>query len=75
MDRRACQATVHGITRVRHDLGTKPPPPQFVRAKLTNLLNAAPYTCTFFFFFYLLSSAHSRVLSQMKLLKHYKQAK
>ena len=23
MDRRACQATVHGITRVRHDLGTK----------------------------------------------------
>ena len=50
MDRRACQATVHGITRVGHDLGTKPPPPQFVRAKLTNLLNAAPYTCTFFFF-------------------------
>ena len=74
MDRRACQATVHGITRVGHDLGTKPPPPQFVRAKLTNLLNAAPYTCTFFFF-NLLSSAHSRVLSQMKLLKHYKQAK
>ena len=75
MDRRACQPTVHGIARVGHDLATKPPPPQFVRVKLTNLLNAAPYTCTFFFFFYLLSSANSRVLSQMKLLKHYKQAK
>ena len=28
MDRGAWQATVHGITRVRHDLATKPPPPQ-----------------------------------------------
>ena len=72
MDRRACQPTVHGIARVGHDLATKQPPPQFVRVKLTNLLNTAPYTCTLF---YLLSSAHSRVLSQMKLLKHYKQAK
>ena len=27
MDRRAWQATVHGITRVAHDLATKPPPP------------------------------------------------
>ena len=26
MDRGACQATVHGVTRVRHDLATKPPP-------------------------------------------------
>ena len=27
MNRRAWQATVHGVTRVRHDLVTKPPPP------------------------------------------------
>ena len=27
MDRGAWQATVHGVTRVRHDLATKPPPP------------------------------------------------
>ena len=26
MDRGAWQATVHGITRVRHDIATKPPP-------------------------------------------------
>ena len=26
MDRGARQATVHGVTRVRHDLATKPPP-------------------------------------------------
>ena len=26
MDGRAWQATVHGVTRVRHDLATKPPP-------------------------------------------------
>ena len=25
MDRGAWQATVHGVTGVRHDLGTKPP--------------------------------------------------
>ena len=27
MDRRAWQATIHGVTRVRHDLVTKPSPP------------------------------------------------
>ena len=27
MDRGVWQATVHGVTRVRHDLATKPPPP------------------------------------------------
>ena len=27
MDRGAWQATVHGVTRVRHDLVSKPPPP------------------------------------------------
>ena len=27
-DRGAWQATVHGVTRVRHNLVTKPPPPQ-----------------------------------------------
>ena len=26
MDRRAWQATVHGVARVGHDLATKPPP-------------------------------------------------
>ena len=28
MDRGAWQATVHGVTRVGHDLATKPPPPR-----------------------------------------------
>ena len=27
MDRVASQATVHGVSRVGHDLATKPPPP------------------------------------------------
>ena len=27
MDRGACQATVHGVARVGHNLATKPPPP------------------------------------------------
>ena len=27
MDRGAWQAIVHGVTRVRHNLATKPPPP------------------------------------------------
>ena len=30
MDRRAWQATVYEVTRVRHDLVTKQPPPQSV---------------------------------------------
>ena len=29
MDRGACQATVHGVARVGHDLATTPPPPHF----------------------------------------------
>ena len=29
MDRGVWQATVHGVTRVGHDLVTKPPPPYF----------------------------------------------
>jgi len=29
MDREAWQATVHGITRVGHNLATKPPPPRY----------------------------------------------
>ena len=28
MDTGAWQAIVHGVARVRHNLGTKPPPPQ-----------------------------------------------
>ena len=31
MDRGAWRATVHGVARVGHDLGTKPPPPNPVR--------------------------------------------
>ena len=30
MDREAWQTTVHGVTRVGHDLATKPPPPPFL---------------------------------------------
>ena len=30
MDRGACQATVHGVRRVRHDIVTKPLPPSQV---------------------------------------------
>ena len=33
MDRGAWQATVHGVTRVGHDLGTKPPPSQAILQK------------------------------------------
>ena len=32
IDRVAWQATVHGVTTVRHDLATKPPSPFFVGA-------------------------------------------
>ena len=31
MDRGTCQDTVHGVTRVGHDLATTPPPPFFFR--------------------------------------------
>ena len=31
LDRRAWQATIHRVARVRHDLLTKPPPPYFCR--------------------------------------------
>ena len=31
MDRGAWQATAHGVARVRHNLATKPPPPQIQR--------------------------------------------
>ena len=34
MDRGAWQATFHGVTRVRHDLVTKPPPPKSRRRML-----------------------------------------
>ena len=30
IDRAAWQATVHGVTRVGHDLATKPPPPVWI---------------------------------------------
>ena len=30
MDRGAWQAAVHGVARVRHNLLTKPPPPEYI---------------------------------------------
>ena len=33
LNRGARQATVHGFTRVRHDLATKPPPPPTTATK------------------------------------------
>ena len=36
MDRGAWQATVHGVTRVGHELITKPPPPTRLPGKPTN---------------------------------------
>ena len=33
MDRGAWQATVHGVARVRHDLATKPPPPNYLQTE------------------------------------------
>ena len=35
MDRGACWATVHGVTRVRRDLGTKPPPQTNISIELS----------------------------------------
>ena len=37
MDRGSWQATIHGITRVRHDLVTKPPPPCSIYPILWNV--------------------------------------
>ena len=37
MDRGTWQATVHGITRVRHNLATKPPPPCSIYPVLWNV--------------------------------------
>ena len=46
-NRGAWQATVHGVTRVRHNLVTKPPPPQKQKEtwfmQLRRIIN--PYTC------------------------------
>ena len=38
VDRGAWQATVHGVTRVRHDLATKPPPPSLSYLHKTSAL-------------------------------------
>ena len=49
MNREAWQATVHGVTRVEHNLVTKPPPPLWgsqlpaFRFLLDFLLAAYPY--------------------------------
>ena len=34
MDTGAWWAMVHGVTRVRHDLATKPPPPSLAKVKV-----------------------------------------
>ena len=39
MDRRACQATVHGVERVGHDLATKQQKQQGKKKKKTNKLH------------------------------------
>ena len=44
-DREAWQATVHGITRVRHDLATKLPPPPPPQTHLQTGGQIAPATC------------------------------
>ena len=43
VDRRAWQATVHGVARVGHDLATKPPPPLRQKSKA---LSPACLECT-----------------------------
>ena len=44
MDRGAWQTTVYGVSRVRHDLGTKPPPPfdTYVRGIALNTEHVLP---------------------------------
>ena len=44
MNRGAWQATVHGVTRVGHDLVTKPPPPSPLAVKnLSVIYSQLPY--------------------------------
>ena len=42
MDRGAWRATVHGVTRVRHDFATKPPPPRFIKRTCTQACHRPP---------------------------------
>ena len=63
MDRGAWQTTVHGVTRVGHDLATKPPPPpdrkysekkipeSFKKKKTWNLLWASNYLHSIYIIF------------------------
>ena len=53
MDRGAWQATVHGVTRVGHDLVTKPPPPpnyktaRYMRTQVLHFVSIhQPFLCT-----------------------------
>ena len=41
-DRGAWQASVHGVARVRHDLATKPPPPEDKSPKQPYVLKSSP---------------------------------
>ena len=43
MDRGAWQATVHGVTRVGHDLATQPPPPYVWLSPFTAHLKLSRY--------------------------------
>ena len=56
IDRGACQATVHGVTRVRHDFMTKPPPKLLYNVvlvfKCTTKCFSDIYTHIFFFKFF-----------------------
>ena len=38
MDRGACQATVHGVTRFGHELATKPPHCQACKKAIPNIV-------------------------------------
>ena len=41
MDRGAWRATVHGVTRVGHDLETKPPPPPLFAYLFVSLMSVS----------------------------------
>ena len=43
MDRGAWWATVHGVTRVKHDLATKPPPPPLEQLLLAKYATFSPH--------------------------------
>ena len=47
MDRGVWQATVHGVTRVRHDLETKPPPTWLLKLVFYSLISLSSVRAIF----------------------------